>query len=76
MFSNCLSLKELNLNNFKTNNVIEIKAMFSDCCSLKYLNLINFNTEKVTDMRWIFSSIQNCTIKTEDKKLLEEINKE
>ena len=31
MFSGCLSLKELNLSNFNTNNVNNMRFMFSGC---------------------------------------------
>ena len=31
MFSNCSSLKELNLSNFNTNNVTNMNYMFSRC---------------------------------------------
>ena len=31
MFSECSSLKELNLNNFNTNNVTNMSYMFSKC---------------------------------------------
>ena len=31
MFSGCSSLKELNLNNFNTNNVTDMGAMFYGC---------------------------------------------
>ena len=31
MFYGCSSLKELNLNNFNTNNVTDMKWMFSGC---------------------------------------------
>ena len=31
MFSGCSSLKELNLNNFNTNNVTYMSCMFSGC---------------------------------------------
>ena len=31
MFNGCSSLKELNLNNFNTNNVIDMSYMFSGC---------------------------------------------
>ena len=50
-----ISLKELNLNNFNTFNVIDMGGMFEDCSSLKELNLNNFNTINVTDFRWMFS---------------------
>ena len=51
----CSSLKELNLNNFNTNNVIHMIFMFHGCSSLKELNLNNFNTNNVTHMRSMFS---------------------
>ena len=31
MFQNCSSLEELNLNNFNTNNVTNMRGMFSKC---------------------------------------------
>ena len=47
MFSGCSSLKELNLSNFITNNVINMKVMFSGCSSLKKINhLILWNIIK------------------------------
>ena len=42
--------KELNLNNFNTNNVTNMFCMFSYCSSLKELNLTNFNTNNVANM--------------------------
>ena len=50
MFYGCSSLNELNLNNFNTNNVIDMSCMFFGCSSLNELNLNNFNTNNVTDM--------------------------
>ena len=40
MFSGCSSLKELNLNNFNTNNVTNMSYMFSGCIALKKENII------------------------------------
>ena len=54
MFDGCSSLKELNLNNFNTNNVVDMRWMFQGCSSLKELNLTYFNTSNVTDMRSMF----------------------
>ena len=45
MFRGCSSLKELNLNNFNTNNVTDMSDMFRGCSSLKELNLNNFNNK-------------------------------
>ena len=49
MFSECL-LKELDLSNFNTNNVIDMSYMFCGCKSLRKINLSEFNTENVTNM--------------------------
>ena len=64
MFAGCSSLKELNLSNFNTNNVTNMKCMFSRCSSLKELNLSNFNTNNVTDMYKMFDG---CSEQLKDK---------
>ena len=58
MFEECSALKELNINNFNTNNVTNMKGIFFKCESLKKLNLNNFNTYKVKDMGEMFAK---CT---------------
>jgi len=55
MFDRCSSLKELNLNNFNTNNVVDMSGMFRGCSSLKELNLNNFNTNNLTLMSCMFT---------------------
>ena len=46
MFFNCSSLKELNLNNFNTNNVTDMNGMFYACSEelikIPYLLLTGF----------------------------------
>ena len=75
MFSFCSSLTSLNLNNFNTNNVKDMKYMFYNCSSLTSLNLNNFNTNNVKDMKDIFSNIKkDCDIICKDEKILFEIN--
>jgi len=68
-------LKELNLSNFNTQNVINMKSMFYGCSSLKELNLSNFNTINVTDMESMFKGcsdqLQN-KIKAQYKNIKEE----
>ena len=54
MFYRCSSLKELNLNNFNTDNVTNMSYMFFNCSSLKELDLNNFNTNNVTSMSGMF----------------------
>ena len=41
MFSRCLSLKELNLNKFNTNNVTDMRWMFADCLDELKLKIKN-----------------------------------
>ena len=75
MFEGCSSLKELNLNNFNTNNVTDMNCMFYGCSSLKELNLNNFNTNNVTDMHEMFSGCSNdliMKIKSQYKNIKEE----
>ena len=55
MFNECLSLKELNLNNFNINNVTDMSYMFYKCSSLKELNINNFNTNNLIIMMYMFS---------------------
>ena len=59
MFSWCSSLKELNVSNFNTNNVIYMFDMFVGYSSLIELNLSNFNTNKVESMNSMFNNCRN-----------------
>ena len=79
MFSYCSSLKYINLSNFNTNNVTDMSNMFSECSSLTKIDLSNFNTKNVIDMSYMFykcKSLKKEYIKTDDKKLLNEINEQ
>ena len=74
MFSNCSSLTSLNLSNFNTNNVNDMRWMFSGCSSLTSLNLSNFNTDNVKNINEIFNFLnQYCNIISNDKVILEKI---
>ena len=53
MFYGCSSLKELNILNFATNNVINMKNMFNKCAKLEAIYLY-FNTINVFDMTEMF----------------------
>lgn len=44
----------LNLNNFNTSNVVNMKGMFKDSSRFTDINMSNFNTSKVTDMSEMF----------------------
>jgi len=54
MFSRCSSLKQLDLSNFNTNKVTDMREMFYECKSLEELNIYNFNFDNVKDMRRMF----------------------
>lgn len=55
MFSCCLSLKSVNLENIKTSKVTDMRQMFWDCESLEEVDVSNFDTSNVTDMSEMFS---------------------
>ena len=61
MFSQCSSLKSLNLSNFNTNNVKHMSNIFPHCSSLINLNLSNFNTNNVIEMDNMFSECSSLT---------------
>ena len=57
MFKSCSELEYLDLSNFDTSNVTDIKEMFSGCNRLKEIKGLNhFNTTKVEDMSFMFES--------------------
>ncbi len=58
MFSECLSLKDINISNFNTNKVTNMGRMFENCPLLNKINLSNINTDNVIDMRAMF---YNCS---------------
>ena len=54
MFSECESLEYLDLSNFITSNIKDMKWMLYGCCKLKEIKGINnFNTSKVKNMRYM-----------------------
>jgi len=71
MFYKYSSLKNINLSNFDTNNVINMSEMFYECSSLTNINLSNFNTNKVSDVGFMFrgcKKIKKDKIITKNKK--------
>ena len=61
LFSICLELTSLDLNNFDTSNVTSMWAMFQKCSKLTSLDLSSFNTSKVTNMTNMFISCSKLT---------------
>ena len=62
MFSHMSSLTTLNLSNFNTSQVTDMKSMFLGTSNLTSLNLSNFDTSQVTDMSSMFYGIYNLAI--------------
>ena len=54
MFYDCSSLISLDLSNFDTSLVVNMKDLFYNCFSLTSINLKSFDTSKVTDMQSMF----------------------
>ena len=73
MFSFCSSLKELNLSNFNTNNVINLNSMFYGCSSLKKINLNIFNIINEIDTSNMFYECTN-ELKTKIRDQYENID--
>ena len=55
------NILDLDLFNFDTSNVINMRSMFSDMPKLTSLNLSNFDTSKVTNMSQMFESMSSLT---------------
>ena len=54
MFWQCKEITEINLSNFNTSKVTNMKRFFSFCSSLTSLDITNFNTNQVNDMDCMF----------------------
>ena len=61
MFSDINSLINIDLSNFKADNLVTMTGMFGWCKSLRNVNLSNFNSKNVIDMdrlkKWIECSM-------------------
>lgn len=55
MFSDCISLKELDVSDFDTSRVADMSFMFNRCTGLTRLNIAGFDTSGAVDMRWMFN---------------------
>ena len=61
MFYECSSLTKLDLSNFNTQNVTNMKKMFLGCSSLASLDLSTFDTSNVTAMQYMFKDCSSLT---------------
>lgn len=61
MFSECTSLKELDLSGFQTGNTTSMAGMFQYCNSLESLDLTSFDTSQVEDMSSMFEGCESLS---------------
>ena len=59
MFWACYNLIDIDLSNFNTQNVTNMKSMFCYCKNLTNINLSNMNTQNVTNMSEMFGECNN-----------------
>ena len=61
-FYNCSKLSQIEgIENFKTDNVTNMRSMFSGCSGLTSLDVSNFKTDNVTDMYAMFYGCSGLT---------------
>ena len=61
MFKDFEKVESIDLSNFNTMDVKNMKGMFENCSSLVSLDLSNFNTSKVTNMGGMFGDCSSLT---------------
>lgn len=68
MFAHCESLQEIDLSEFDTSNVIDMKRMFGNCYTLTSLDLSGFDTKNVKSFYWMFrkTNFENIDISSFD----------
>ena len=65
MFSQCTSLREVNLGDLDVSGVYDMSGMFENCTSLETIDLSNMNLENASGYGWMFSDAENLkTIQT------------
>ena len=69
MFRDCKFLKNIDLSNFKAQEVTNMEGMFSGCISLTDINLSNLNTQKVNNMSNMFSGCTRLIYLNANKKI-------
>ena len=75
MFQDCESLTNINLSNFSTEKVTNMKNLFNNCRNLKSLNILNFITNKC-NINGIFYNcfkLRRKNVVTKNKQLSYEI---
>ena len=65
-------VSKLNLSNFYSDKLVNMKDMFINCCELEELNIPNFDTKKLNEMGNIFhgcKKIKKLEMRVKEKKL-------
>ena len=62
LFSGCTSLKKIDLHNFNTENVNDMREMFSGCTSLEEVNIYNFNFATINNKQKMFEGCKSLKI--------------
>ena len=57
MFSGLVNIKEIDLSEFDSSNVISMSHMFYDCQNLEKINLGNIDTSNVEKMNYILAIV-------------------
>ena len=71
MFSCCSNLKSLDIRNFDTSSVIDMRYMFSGCSKLTSLDFTGFDTSQVINMKGMFDGCSSLTFLDLGSLLLE-----
>ena len=61
MFAGCEKLTSLDVSNFNTANVDNMRSMFSNCAELGNVDVRGFKTDNVTNMSWMFAHCKKMT---------------
>ena len=61
MFSGCISLIEVDISSFDTEQIKNMEQMFNGCSNLTSLDFSSFNTSNVTNMTSMFNGCSNLT---------------
>ena len=61
MFSNCTSLKDVDLGEFDVSSVTTVAYMFAECKKLESVNLCGWNTSSLTNMTFMFYNCDKLT---------------
>ena len=75
LFSDCISLKSLDLSSFNTTNVIYFESAFSNCTSLTSLDISSFSTQRansISKMFYLCSSLTSLYLPNFDTSEIED----